>query len=103
MRGLPYWNSRGSWKSKTLEPKGRYKMKYTPDCNDDCTFMLEPVPGANQWPRRISCKIHGYPSEHRSKFTAGAPEPDKPNLYLTEVASPADVFERTDGHIESQY
>ena len=76
--------------------------KYTPDCTEHCTFTLEPVPGANQWPRRLSCKQHGYPRE-RTTFTVGAPEPEKPNLYLTEVASPADVLERPDGRIESQY
>jgi hypothetical protein len=78
-------------------------MNYTPDCSESCELTLEPVPGANQWPRRVICKNHGYPGEHRSKFTVGAPEPEKLNSYLTEVASPADVFERTDGHLESQY
>jgi hypothetical protein len=78
-------------------------MNYTPDCSEACVLTLKPVPGATNWPRRLECPNHGYPGEHRSKFTVGAPELEKPNLYAEEVASPADVTEHADGRIESQY
>jgi hypothetical protein len=78
-------------------------MNYTPDCTEDCTFTLEPVPGAQKWPRRVICRAHGFPNETRSKFTVGVSDPEKSNHYATEVASPADILERPDGQIESQY
>jgi hypothetical protein len=76
---------------------------YTSDCTDDCELILEAVPGANQWPRRLICQTHGYPQERRTGFGASVtPEPEKRNNYVEEVASPADVFE-VGGKEVSQY
>ena len=66
---------------------------YTQECKETCRLMLEPVPGATHYPKRLVCAEHGYPGERRYKLVAGTPDPDKPNDYVSEVASPADVQE----------
>jgi hypothetical protein len=66
---------------------------YTPDCSEDCSLVLRPVPGAQQWPRRLECETHGYPQEKKSSLVVNSNDPEKPNDYVSEVASPADVFE----------
>lgn len=69
-------------------------MKYTPNCTEDCELILEPVPGAAQWPKRLICETHGYPTERHSSFSAPKQaELEKPNNYTHEVASPADIVE----------
>jgi hypothetical protein len=75
---------------------------YTSECTDDCKLILEPVPGANQWPRRLVCERHGYPQERRTNLAASAPDQEKPNNYIEEIASPADVHE-VGGKEVSQY
>lgn len=61
-----------------------------------CSFcktelIPEPVPGAAHYPRRLVCPLHGYPRENPKSWIAGT-ETEKPNDYLTEVASPADLI-----------
>jgi hypothetical protein len=76
---------------------------YTTDCDDACNLVLRPVPGATNWPRRLECEQHGYPAEKRSSLFKNAPvESEKPNDYVTEVASPADLVEIGDT-VVSQY
>lgn len=75
---------------------------YTADCSRDCILVLNPVPGANSWPRRLECETHGYPGEKRSNFASPSSDVDKPNDYVTEIASPADLVEQGD-NIVSQY
>ena len=75
---------------------------YTNECNDECELVLEPVPGAEKWPRRLLCARHGYPQERRTNLTLSRPEREKPNNYESEVASPADVRE-VGGKEVSQY
>lgn len=78
-------------------------MIYTSQCNPKCDLTLRPVPGAHQWPRRLECKIHGYPSEsHARSSISSKPEIDPPNHYVEEIASPADVHE-IGGKEVSQY
>jgi len=66
---------------------------YTSECTPRCDLTLRPVPGAEQWPRRLECREHGYPGERRSKMVSNPTDTDKPNDYATEVASPADIQE----------
>lgn len=69
-------------------------MKYTQQCSEDCQLTVEPVPGAKHWPKRVVCRVHGYPNEPRSGFSAAKQaEVEKPNHYIQEIASPADVIE----------
>ena len=75
---------------------------YTLDCTEDCKLVLEPVPGAQAWPRRLVCANHGYPQERRANMIPTRPDTDHPNNYIEEVASPADVFE-VGGREVSQY
>ena len=77
---------------------------YTVDCSESCNLVLRPVPGANQWPRRIICERHGYPGEKRSKFVTNPTDPETPNDYLHEIAPPAELIQNGDGDIvSSQY
>lgn len=66
---------------------------YTRNCGEECKLVLEPVPGATRWPKRIICTLHGYPGERRSSLVVGAFELEKPNDYVTEIAAPADIQE----------
>ena len=66
---------------------------YTPNCTEDCRMVLEPVPGAERWPRRIVCETHGYPTERRTNLGLTPPDADPPNDYVSEIASPADIQE----------
>lgn len=66
---------------------------FTPKCTDFCILRLQPVPGASTFPRRLECPEHGYVHERRAELTALASDSDKPNDYVTEVASPADLVE----------
>jgi hypothetical protein len=77
---------------------------YTSDCNLDCNLVLEPVPGAAKWPRRLVCEQHGYPNEKRSGLLNTKPEADPPNDYLNEIAPPAELIQNGEGEIiSSQY
>lgn len=75
---------------------------YTPNCNSECELVLETVPGAQTWPRRLICKIHGYPGERTNPTLTPNPETEPPNDYVQEIASPADVYE-VGGKEVSQY
>ena len=75
---------------------------YTNECTDNCVLSLRPVPGALRYPRRSQCEQHGYAGERRSSLKTESSEADKPNHYLTEIASPADVRE-VGGNLVSQY
>ena len=75
---------------------------YTRKCTDLCELTLEPVPGSVQWPRRLVCKNHGYPTERNQAAISSESEQEKPNNYILEVASPADVYE-VGGKEVSQY
>jgi len=75
---------------------------YTQKCDDSCELFLEPVVGAVAWPRRLSCRAHGYPGERTYSDISSLSEQEKPNNYLSEVASPADVRE-VGGKEVSQY
>lgn len=76
---------------------------YTRKCTDECELILEAVPGATHWPRRLICESHGYPGEsHARSSISSKPEIDPPNDYVQEVASPADVQE-IGGKEVSQY
>jgi hypothetical protein len=75
---------------------------YTQKCTDDCFLVLEPVPGAIHWPRRLICERHGYPGEQTYSSVCSDSEQEKPNNYVEEIASPADVRE-VGGKEVSQY
>lgn len=75
---------------------------YTRKCTDDCQLKLEPVPGAVQWPQRLVCETHGYPVERTYAEISSLSEQEKPNNYVQEIASPADVYE-LGGKEVSQY
>lgn len=75
---------------------------YTRNCKEDCELILNPVPGAKSWPRRLVCERHGYPGEQAQPTLAAHPEAESPNDYVREIASPADVFE-IGGKEVSQY
>jgi len=75
---------------------------YTQKCTDDCELTLKPVVGADQWPRALVCKNHGYPGERTYSDIRSESEQDPPNEYVTEIASPADVYE-IGGKEVSQY
>jgi hypothetical protein len=75
---------------------------YTHQCTDDCELILEPVPGADAWPRRLLCQTHGYPGERRNETIPNTAELEKRNNYVEEIASPADVYE-IGGKEVSQY
>jgi hypothetical protein len=66
---------------------------YTPECDVRCTLQLAPVPGAERWPRRLICRLHGYPGERAQHLTASEPESDPPNNYIEEIAGPADLVD----------
>lgn len=66
---------------------------YTSECGEACELTLKPVPGAENWPRRLECRAHGYPAERRSSLVVGAFEHEKPNDYVSEIAAPADIQE----------
>jgi len=68
-------------------------MNYFRPCECGAPFTLEPVPGAQQFPKRKICTVHGYPSEKHSAFITSQSELEKQNDYVTEIASPADVIE----------
>lgn len=73
------------------------------NCKCGLEMILEPVPGAVQFPKRLSCPSHGYPKE-RSTFLVAGTEQDKPNDYLTELASPADIIMEDEGDVvDSRY
>ena len=62
---------------------------YTPECDESCALVLKPVPGAENWPRRLECVTHGYPSERPSRVTiSDAPEPEKPNSVYEVLSKP---------------
>jgi len=63
------------------------------DCNEDCLYVLKPVPGSEKYPRRWECREHGYPTERHSAFITSQSELERPNDYVSEIASPADVIE----------
>jgi len=70
------------------------QFRFTVDCTDQCELKIEPVPGAKHYPRRTICPIHGWPREARSGFTSQSElDRDRPNDYVSEIASPADVIE----------
>jgi len=70
------------------------QFRYTSQCTDRCELSLRPVPGAKLWPRRLVCEQHGYPGEKRTSFSTSQSEDlDRPNDYVSEIASPADVIE----------
>jgi hypothetical protein len=75
---------------------------YTNKCTENCELILEAVPGAEKWPRRLVCEKHGYPSERNKTAFQGKPDEDRPNNYIQEIASPADVYE-IGGQEVSQY
>lgn len=66
---------------------------YTPECGDSCELTLRPVAGAQNWPRILVCRAHGYPGERKTSLVPNKPEREKPNDYVTEIASPADIQE----------
>jgi hypothetical protein len=66
---------------------------YTSECLESCELTLKPVPGAENWPRRLECRTHGYPQERRTNTIAAVSESEKPNVYASEVASPADIIQ----------
>ena len=70
-------------------------MIYTSSCTESCQLVLMPVPGAVSWPRRLECTSHGYPTEASRRIGSLSEHTDfdKPNDYVTEIASPADVIE----------
>jgi len=67
---------------------------YTNLCRESCILEMCPVPGAQHWPRRLECLEHGYPGEARSRLTNTSTDPEKPNNYVLETASPADIIEQ---------
>jgi hypothetical protein len=75
---------------------------YTQQCTDSCELFLEPVPGATHWPRRLVCKNHGYPKDRTYSAISSESEQEHPNVYTSEIASPADVRE-VGGKEVSQY
>jgi hypothetical protein len=76
---------------------------YTNYCTEFCKLILRPVAGAKSWPRILVCETHGYPNETQRKLTISASaDREKPNDYITEVASSADVYE-VGGNLISQY
>jgi hypothetical protein len=66
---------------------------YTSQCEENCKLVLEPVPGAKHYPLRLVCTEHGYPQEKRTNTIAARPDVDPPNVYASEVASPADIIQ----------
>jgi len=75
---------------------------YTQKCTDSCELILEAVPGSIRWPRRLICELHGYPNERNNIAISPDSEQEKPNNYVEEIASPADVRE-VGGKEVSQY
>jgi hypothetical protein len=77
---------------------------YTSKCVLDCNLVLRPVPGAQNWPKRLECETHGYPEEKRSALFDSKPDGDPPNDYLNEIAPPAELIQNGDGDVvSSQY
>lgn len=73
-------------------------------CHCGRAMVIEVVPGAKNYPRRLACPEHGYYIEKRSGLKASTIDADRPNDYLNEIASPADVLEISQGEaIDSAY
>lgn len=74
---------------------------YTRECGENCGLVLRPVSGAAKWPRRIECPVHGYPAEKKSQLLVTGPDSDKPNDYISEIASPADLVQTGDSVVST--
>lgn len=69
----------------------------TCDCGQ--TLVLEPVPGAKRYPMRAICPTHGYNFVQPKMTISDLPDAEKPNDYLSELCSPADLI-LSDGEVD---
>lgn len=74
----------------------------TCECGQE--LQLQPVPGSVSFPRRLVCEIHGYNFKYPKTTIPDDLDFDKPNDYLTELCSPADlIFASPEEDPDSRY
>lgn len=79
-------------------------MKTCQFCKCGLELIPKPVPGAIHYPRRLECPACGWDFKYGQSYLAEGDEHDRPNDYLTEVASPADrVFDDENEVVDAVY